>query len=195
MPRLIQSNSDPDRTIIFTIRLIDVFEQLSIHMEAAFRSMLWGLVQRGGRSSLQDIVSLPELSQHLESQETMMRSIAPVLQQQISDVTGFPIVDDALNRDRLHQLSEWSLNVGQGAEEFARTLLDRHRDVQKAKSKGTWIEDDGEHWTLMPGFGQELIPDWNPEYGFLHSYRVRNAISLLIDIGRIPTLEVYDEEA
>ena len=194
MPRLIQSRSDPDRTIVFTIRLISVFEQLSIHTETAFRSLLWGLVQRG-ESTLQYLVALPDLSQHLENREASIRAIAPVFQQQLANVPGFPVVEGAVNQDRLREFSEWCLNVGQGAEGFARTLMDRHRDVQKAKSKGTWIDDDGKHWKLMPGFGEELISDWNTESGFLHSYRVRNAISLLMDLGRAPALEVQDEEA
>jgi hypothetical protein len=195
-PRLVPEASYIDRTIDFTIGFIDLLEQVSIHLEAGFRTLLWGLVQFGGRATLRELCGFPKLSGYLKGRADRLRQLLPEFGRRLSEVPEYPTVADELDLDRFRRLYEACVHVvGPGPEATATALIDRHRAVQKAKSKGAWVEDDGTWWTLMPGFGQAEPPAWDPSDGYLHPFRVQNARSFLADLGRLGTVEVSDGEA
>jgi hypothetical protein len=195
-PRLNPAAGDVDRTIDFAIRFIDLLERVSILVEAGFRSLLWGLVQFGGRATYHELSGQFEVSNSLVNTARRLSELIPKFDRLLSEVPEHPKVADELDLDRFRRLSQSCLAViGPGPEAIATALLDRHRAVQKAKSKGPWIEGDGSWWTLMPGFGRAALPGWNPAGGFLHPYRVQNARSFLADLRRLTVAEVLDGEA
>lgn len=193
-PLLRPDEDAADRTIDYTIRLIDAYEQVGGYLESAMRGLLWGLTRRGGRTTEADLLADPTLSPHLSALRGSLDQAARQLKTQLGELRHHPHVQDAVDLERLDQLlSDAEAGAG-GDRQLVEQLMERHGRVQKQKRKGVWIERAGPYWTLMPGFGDAGETPWKHDGAYLHPFRVTNAFSLLTDLGRILRIEVPDGE-
>lgn len=185
---------ETDRLIRYTVSLIEAHEQVSGHLEAAFRGLMWGLTRRGGRSTIDDLLGDSILSSSLTSTRRKLTVVAKRFQIVMSQLKDHPQVLDAVNLERLDQLMEDALDGLTSERDLVAVVMDRHRRVQQQKRKGVWIEQDDPYWTLMPGFGDNA--DAPRSYGgaYLHQFRISNAYSFLVDLGKVRGVEVPDGE-
>ncbi len=191
-PKVDESDSDVERIIAFTIRLLDAYEQTAGHLESVVRGLLWGLTHRGGRADREQLLADPTLKPHFAGALTGLASAAQDLQSRMADLPNYPVVNDSIDLERLDETLQDALGGLESEGQLVDTVMARHRRVQKQKSKGAWIETDTKHWTLLPGFGDSGETPWTHDGAYLHPFRVSNAYSLLIDLGQIHGAEITD---
>ena len=192
---LVQAGKDEtDRLIRYAITLVEAHEQLSGCLEAAFRSLMWALTRRSGRSTTVDLLGDSAFVSSLASTRRKLTRAAKRFQIVMSELKDHPQVLDAVNVERLDQLMQDGLESLTGERDLIDVVMQRHRYVQQQKRKGPWIEPDYPYLTLMPGFGD--TKDAPPSYGgvYLHQFRVSNAYSFLNDLGKVPGVDVTDGE-
>lgn len=193
-PMLQPDQSARDRSIDYTIRLIDAYEQVSGQLESVMRGLLWALTHRGGRAAPSELLANPVLSRHLSQARKNLRPTSQELQDRVGELSHYPDVQHAVNIDRLDQVLQDAQSGLHGEKPLVEQVMERHRQVQQQKRKGVWIERDATYWTLMPGFGNSSETPWVYGGNYLHPFRVTNAYSFLADLGRIPRIEVPDAE-
>lgn len=193
-PLVRAGKDETDRLVRYAISLVEAHEQLSGCLEAAFRSLMWGLTRRGGRSTTDDLLGDSAVVTSLASTRRKLTRAAKRFQIVMSELKDHPQVLDALNVERLDQLMQDGLESLTGERDLVDVVMQRHRNVQQQKRKGVWIESDYQYLTLMPGFGD--AKDAPPSFGgvYLHQFRVSNAYSFLNDLGKVPGVEVTDGE-
>jgi hypothetical protein len=180
-----------DRTIDFVIGLIDAYEHVASRLESVMRALCSELAG-SGRAAKSDV--LRRKSSRLEAIREALHDAAEEFQLRLLELVDYPDVRDRLNVDRFSQLLEDARAGAASDAELVNRVLDRHARVQRQKKKGVWIDVDGEHWTLMPGFGN--VDDERPstDEGYLHPFRVANAYSFLADLHMVPAVEDFDGE-
>ncbi len=119
-----------DRLIRFAVQLIEAFEQVSGHTESVFRGLMWALTRRGGRSSVDDLLSDSILASHLASTRGKLVRAAERFQSLLSDLKEHPQVFDALKLERLEQLLQDSLDGQTSERSLVDAVMERHRRVQ-----------------------------------------------------------------
>jgi len=186
--------NEVDRLIRYTVALIEAYEQVSGHLESAFRGLMWALTRRGGRSTGDDLLGDSTVISNLAATRRKLTGVAKRFQSLISELGSHPQVLDAINQERLDQLMQDALDGLTSEQALIDAVMERHRCVQKRKRKGVWIEQDHPYWTLMPGFGDSSDAPWNHGGAYLHPFRVSNAYSLLSDLGKVRGVEVPDGE-
>lgn len=185
---------DIDRLISYSVRLIEAYEQVSGHVESAFRGLMWALTRRGGRSTASDLLGDSTLASNLKSTRRKLTSVAKRFQSLMSDLNEHPQVLDAVNEERLDQLLQDAMDGLMSERGLVDAVMERHRRVQQHKRKGVWIEQDDPYWTLMPGFGDNSDAPWSHGGAYLHPFRVSNAYSFLGDLGKVRGVKVPDGE-
>lgn len=188
------SDDRVDREIRYSVGLIDAYEQVSGLAESAFRSLMWALTRRGGRSTADELLGDSIVASHLTTTRRQLTAAAQRLQSQLSDLNSHPQVREAVSADRLDQLMQDALNGQLTERDLVDAVMARHRRVQQQKRKGLWIEQDHPYWTLLPGFGDNSDAPSAHEGAYLHPFRVSNAYSMLRDLGKVRGAEVPDGE-
>ena len=183
-----------DRSIHYTIGLIDAYEQVSGQLEYVMRGLLWALTHRGGRAAPTELLADPTLSPQLAKARRALNPMARNLQARVGDLSRHPDIQHLLGIDRLDQLLQDAQSGIDGEKQLVEQVMERHWRVQHQKKKGVWIERDISYWTLLPGFGDSNDKPWAYGGEYLHPFRVTNAYSLLADLGRMPRIEVPDAE-
>lgn len=183
-----------DRSIDYTIGLIDAYEEVSGQLESVMRGLLWALTHRGGRAAPTELLSDPALSRHLAEARRKLYPTTRKLQSRVGEMPRHPDVQHAISIDRLDQLLQDAQSGLDGEKQLVEQVMERHWRVQQQKKKGVWIERDLSYWTLIPGFGDSNEKPWAYDGEYLHPFRVTNAYSFLADLGRIPRIEVPDAE-
>ena len=201
--RILVSNIQPllrpeentlDRSIDYTIGLIDAYEQVSGQLETVMRGLLWALTHRGGRAAPAELLADPILSLHLAEARKALHPATRKLRARVGELLCHPDVQHAISIDRLDQLLQDAQSGLDGEKQLVEQVMERHWRVQQQKRKGGWIEHDVCYWTLIPGFGDSNERPWAYDGEYLHPFRVTNAYSFLADLGRIPRIEVPDAE-
>ena len=183
-----------DRLIRYAVVLIDTYEQISGHLEVAFRDLMWALTRHGGRSPADDLLRDSTLASRLASTRRSLTGVATRFQTVLSDLNAHVQILGAVNQDRLDQLMQDALDGRTSERALVDTVMRRHRRVQEHKRKGVWIEQDHPNWTLMPGFGDSSDAPRSYRGAYLHPFRVSNAYSLLSDLGKVRGIEMLDGE-
>jgi hypothetical protein len=190
-PRL--GHEPPDTLIRAVIAAIDAYEGATGLLQQAFDGLLWSIQQRTGRARPNDVLNDARVRRHLESTFGRLGSTATSLERATAGLRGEPAVDEAQIVEPLVRLREDVVQAGTSISDMVETVWRRHEAVQRAKKKAAWIERE-EFWTLMPGqnrFGGDTPPRWVDAY--LHPMKIKNAYSLLKDLGRV-TVEAHDGE-
>jgi len=193
LPALSVTDRTEDRVIELTVRLADAYERVAGLLETAFNGLLWGLTRRGGQATPVEIEADKHLQPIFRAICRQLSGAAQTLRGLIEKIPAVPQVSDV---NPIEPLDAIAFQAQTGAESSARlieTVIARHRDIQKSKGKGMWIEP-GDKWTLMPGFGQASDGPAKPEVAYLHTFRVPNAYSFLGELG-LSGVEVPDGEA
>ena len=101
---------DIDRLIRYSVALIETYEQVSGHVESAFRGLMWTLTRRGGRSTVDDLLGDSSLASNLTSTRRSLSGVAKRFQSLLSEISDHPQVLDAVNQERLDQLMQEALD-------------------------------------------------------------------------------------
>lgn len=193
-PMLQPEEDTLDRSIGYTIGLIEAYEQVSGQLESVMRGLLWALTHRGGRTAPAELLTDPILSLRLSRARRELHPTTQALQARVGELPRYPDVQHAISIDRLDQLLEDAQSGLDGEEQLVERVMERHCRVQQQKKKGVWIERDPSYWTVIPGFGDSNEKPWAYDGEYLHPFRVTNAYSFLADLGRLPRIEVPDAE-
>jgi|GEM_PF-992120 len=186
--------NETDRLIRYAVSLIETHEQVSGHLEAAFRGLMWALTRRGGRSTIDDLLGDSTLASALAWTRRKLTGVAKRFQTIMAELKEHPQVLDAVKVERLDQLMQDAIGGLISERDLVAAVMERHRRVQRQKRKGVWIEQDDPYWTLMPGFGDNADAPRRHGGAYLHPFRVSNAYSFLSDLGRVRGVEVPDGE-
>lgn len=188
------SDTDVDHLIHYTVSLIDSYEQVSGELESAFRVLMWAMTRRSVRTTADDLLGDSSVLARLTACRRKLTVAAKDFQSLISEIGSHPQVLDSVNQERLDRLVQDSLEATASEAALVDVVMNRHRQVQKQKRKGVWIEQDQSYWTLMPGFGDSSDAPWIHDGAYLHPFRVSNVYSFLIDLGKVRGAEVPDAE-
>jgi hypothetical protein len=192
LPLLLVNERQEDRAIKLAIQLADAYEQVASILETAFNSLRWGLTHRGGQAISVDIENDRTLQSVFRLIHHQLPACAHRLRKHIQEIPTVPRVGDLNPIEPLDTLASQALVASESPKHLIKVIIERHRDVQRAKGKGMWIES-GERLTLMPGFGYtDETPQSDVKY--LHTFRVPNAYSFLGELG-LKGLEAPDGEA
>ena len=193
-PSLKSEDYSVDRSIDYTIGLIDAYEQVSGQLEAVMRGLLWALTHRGGRANPAELLSDPTLAPRLSQARRALHPATRKLEAQLGELAQYPQVQHGIDFNRLDQLLK-DARIGLGREkQLVDQVMERHIRVQQQKKKGVWIERDQPNWTLISGFDDTDEKPWTYDGSYLHPFRVTNAYSFLADLGRVRRIEVRDGE-
>ncbi|OYW12964.1 MAG: hypothetical protein B7Z55_17645, partial [Planctomycetales bacterium 12-60-4] len=183
-----------DRTLNSTIDLIDAYENAAGILESVFRGLLWGLTRRHGQARELEVVEDPQLRPFLQKLQAQVGQVASRFRHCLEEfaLDALAVKRDSVDIDRMHRLLEVTELASYDVSNCVNAVVDRHKQVQKEKRKGHWVEFD-KLWTLMPGFGD--TSEEPPQYaGYLHPYRVTNMYSMLADLNEMPEIGFGDGE-
>lgn len=193
LPLLSVNERQEDSVIELAIRLADAYEQVACILEAAFNALLWGLTHRGGQARPDELQADPRLQPVFRSVCQQLPRSARLLRELIERIPAVAQVEDLIPIEPLERLASQAESAAENLSRLIEVLIKRHREVQNTKGKGMWIEQ-GERWSLMPGFGLATDAPPQMEVAFLHPFRVQNAYSFLGELGLV-RVEVPDGEA
>lgn len=192
--RLQNPQDELDRTLNSTIDLIDAYESASGILESVFRGLLWGLTRHHGQARELEVLQDSQLRAFLQKLQAQIGQAAFRFRHCLDEfaLDALAAKRDSVDIDRMHRLLEVTEAASQDVGTCVNAVIDRHKQVQKEKRKGHWIEFE-KMWTLMPGFGD--TSEEPPLYtGYLHPYRVTNMYSMLADLNVMPEIGFGDAQ-
>jgi hypothetical protein len=190
-----EGSDDVERALSITIELIDAYELVSGLLETIFRGLLWGLTRHHGQAPRSTVVAEPVLRRAFGKAQAGLEKAAMQFRRtlQAFEADAIASLRRSVDIDRMHRLLDNAVTASLDVEQCVSTVMERHRNVQKEKGKGVWIDED-RMWTLMPGFGD--VHEEPPLFdSYLHSFRIPNAYSMLADLGVVRAeADVYGED-
>ena len=133
------------------------------------------------------------LAQALNKSSKLLAAAAEELEKERTLAEQLPQIFEGMKRERFNQIADDAKVASHGSESLLTQVLDRHHRVQKLKRKEYWIKYDGEYLMLLGNGDQgNEMPSFDGR--FLHPFRVKNAYSLLRDLGQVKYSEATDDE-
>lgn len=182
LPALSPHQRHEDKVIDLSVRLADAYEGVASRFEAVFNGLLWGLTQRGGQATLEELRDDRKLRPVWRTVCRQLGPLAERLQETIKEIPSVQEVADLNPVDPLHELANEAREAVHDPDRLIGTVMARHQRIQNSKGKGVWI-DAAERWTLLPGFGRLVESPPDVAVGYVHPFRVQNAYSFLKQLG------------
>ena len=139
-PSLNSEDHSVDRSIDYTIGLIDAYEQVSGQLEGVMRGLLWALSHRGGCAKPAELIADPTLTSRLGQARRKLYPATRKLESQLGELTQYPQVHHTNDFTRLDQLLKDAQSGLYGEKQLVEQVMERHIRVQQQKKKGVWIE-------------------------------------------------------
>jgi hypothetical protein len=191
---LLDREEPVDRTIALCLRAIDGYEKAAAVLQQVFDALVWGLVQKSGQASRDDVLKLPMVARAIERAVANARSVEKELMVISADFKNATLLNSSTRAHAIELIRDDIVLCASSVETAVTAVINRHQRVQREKRKAAWI-DFGSVWILMSGHGTDADRPTEYRAAFLHPMRIVNGFSFLRELGlaRLPTTALVDE--
>lgn len=191
---LLEREEPVDRIIATCLRAIDGYEKAAAVLQQIFDALVWGLGQKSGQASKDEILQLPPVARAIERAVIKARRVEKELIDIIADLQHATLLNASARAQAIELIRDDIVLCATSVESAVTTVMNRHQRIQRGKRKAAWI-DYGPVWILMAGHGTDDDRPTEYQNVFLHPMRIVNGFSFLRELGlaQIPTMALADE--